>query len=72
MFLNKVAVPLMTVILRTFFRNYEVVSKITGIDKELKRTYVILQIMESNRCIDVARFRKYANDTAELYVSKYS
>jgi len=61
---------------RTFFKNYEIVSKITGIDKELvKRTYVILQIMAANRCIDVTRFcliRKYANDTAELYISKYS
>jgi len=28
--------------------------------------------MTSNRYIDVDRFRKYANDTAELYVSKYS
>jgi len=44
---------------RTFFRNDEVVSKITGVDKELlKRTYVILQTMASNRYIDVIRFKK--------------
>jgi len=28
--------------------------------------------MASNRYIDVARFRKYANDIAEFYISKYS
>jgi len=53
---------------RTFFKNYEIVFKITGINKELlKSTYIILQIM----AWDVARFRKYANDTAELYISKF-
>lgn len=58
---------------RRFFRNYEDSARITGIDKELIRRFgVILQALASGFKIDVAAFDAYCQETAKLYLQKYS
>lgn len=57
---------------RRFFRNPDLVSSITGIDKTLiYRFSVILNCLSSSYEIDLNKFSKYAFTTAELYVSLY-
>ena len=48
-------------------------SEVTGVDVELlQRFAVILSALSSTSTIDVAKYHRYAMDTAELYVSLYS
>lgn len=57
---------------RTFFRNFQKSSQITGVSEELiRRFYVILQAISSGFEIDIAKFQQYTMDTAKLYVSLY-
>ena len=57
---------------RKFFENYEIISQITGIEKELiKRLYIILQSISSSKPFDISKFRTYTFETAQLYVNKY-
>lgn len=58
---------------RTFFRNHEVTSRITGIDSNLiYRFAVILQVTSCEKKINFEKFRAYLNVTAEMYVSLYT
>lgn len=58
---------------RTFFRNDEVTSRITGIDSNLiYRFAVILQVTSCEKKINFEKFRPYLNVTAEMYVYLYS
>lgn len=58
---------------RTFSENYEKVSKITNFDQDLlKRFYVILQLIASEREIDIPKFKEYMYNTAVRYVILYS
>ena len=58
---------------RRFFRHYEEVSKILGIDTELmKRYYITLCVLASNFDVDAEKLEKYNQETMELYVSLYS
>lgn len=57
---------------RAFFTNYKTSACITGIDEQLiKRFYVILQTISSGYEINIEAFKKYTQETAELYVSLY-
>ncbi|KAK4887577.1 hypothetical protein RN001_003848 [Aquatica leii] len=57
---------------RRFFKNFEVSSKITGIDEGLiKRCSVILEAISSTFLIDREAFKTYAFETAKLYVDLY-
>lgn len=48
-----------------FFRNYEIIARITGFNEEiLRRLYVILQTLSSVKEIDTLEFKKYSLETA--------
>ncbi|KAJ4428639.1 hypothetical protein ANN_24684 [Periplaneta americana] len=48
-------------------------ASITGVDIEIIRTFnIILQVISCGHEIDVEKFRKYAFETAQLFVRKYS
>lgn len=52
---------------RIFFRNFKVVSEITGFDKDLiKKFYVILQVLASGDAIDTDKFKKYTFEAANI------
>lgn len=58
---------------RRFFQQPTLASEITGVDEDLiKRFGVILRTMGCGFAISVEEFRKYAMDTANLYVKLYS
>lgn len=58
---------------RKFFKNYQVVAKILNVDENLvERFSVILQVISCNRQIDYEAFKKYANDTVNLFVKLYN
>ena len=57
---------------RTFFRNSEAASQITGIDEAIiKRLHVILCVVSSNKEVDVDKFEEYAWDTYKRMTSTY-
>lgn len=57
---------------RIFFRNPELTSRITGLNKELiQRFGVILNTMSSGYKINIEKFNIYAKKTAELFVNNY-
>lgn len=57
---------------RRFFQDAVTSSEITDIDLRLiKRFHVILQVISSNHEIDINKFKKYAFNTAELFVELY-
>lgn len=57
---------------RRFFTNYEVSSKITGVDVNLiKRFYIILQVISSGYDINLELFKKFSVETAKLFVNLY-
>lgn len=57
---------------RTFFRNAEVSSKITGVNVDIiKRFYVILQTISSGFEINSNKFKEFTLETARMYVAKY-
>lgn len=57
---------------RKFFQQPSLASQITGVNESLiKRLGIILRTMSSGYAINVEAFRKYAMDTAELYVELY-
>lgn len=58
---------------RKFFKNWEKVSEITGVDSELIRRFgTILIALASGHDLDNEAFSVYAKETAEIYVSKYN
>lgn len=58
---------------RKFFSNLEISSEITGLDFNLlKKFFVILQTISSGHKIDVAKFKQFTFETAQLYVSLYN
>ncbi|XP_071053669.1 uncharacterized protein [Onthophagus taurus] len=58
---------------RKFFKNWEKVSEITGVDSELIRRFgTILIALVSGHDLDNEAFSVYAKETAEIYVSKYN
>lgn len=58
---------------RRFFGNPSLVSEITGVSEVLiKRLSVILTVVNSSYEVNVAKFRVYARETAELYIHLYS
>lgn len=57
---------------RRFFAEHEKSAKILGLDVNLIfRFKIILETISSGFQIDVSKFEKYAEDTAELYVNLY-
>lgn len=57
---------------RKFFEDPDKTSSITGLDKDLIRSFaVILQAISSGEAIDVPKFKDYAQKTAEKYVQLY-
>ena len=57
---------------RRFFENISVSANIVGVDETLmRRCHTILQVMSSGFAIDVAAFKTYCLETAEMYVEKY-
>ena len=57
---------------RSFFRNAEKSTAITGVDLNLiKRFHTILQVIASNKKINVDKFKNFAKETADLYVTLY-
>lgn len=57
---------------RRFFKNTDISSRITGINKELiDRFSVILRTITCDYEIQNDKFEKYCNETAQLYVSLY-
>ena len=57
---------------RFFFGKAEVSSEITGIDLNIiRRFHVILQVLSSGYDIDFAKFRNYAVETANIFVTLY-
>lgn len=57
---------------RKFFQNYETSANITGVNQELiRRLYMVLQAISSGFNINPEKFKKYCENTAELYVSLY-
>ena len=57
---------------RKFFENPKKTSEITGLNEELiDRCDTILRVISSGYPIDVTAFKKYALDTARLYVRFY-
>lgn len=58
---------------RRFFRNPELSAKITGIDIQLIRRFlVILETLSCELEIDAERFQLYAEETRKLYFEHYS
>jgi hypothetical protein len=56
---------------RRFFENPEITAKITGLDAGLVRRFaILLQVIASKEQVNIAKFREYAKETADLYVSK--
>ena len=57
---------------RRFFENAEISAQITGIDLNLiLRFRVILEVLTSGFKVNVERFTRYADETANLYVHLY-
>ena len=57
---------------RRFFRDFEITSKITGIDKELlRRVNTILMALNSKHKINGNRFGEYTSEISKLLVSLY-
>ncbi|KAJ4436853.1 hypothetical protein ANN_16985 [Periplaneta americana] len=57
---------------RRFFENSKKSSEITGVDEALiHRFSVILGVMSSGYSLNIGAFKKYALDTADLYVKLY-
>lgn len=57
---------------RRFFENSKKSSEITGVDEALiHRFSVILDVMSSGYSLNIGAFKKYALDTADLYVKLY-
>ncbi|XP_049871228.1 uncharacterized protein LOC126370435 [Pectinophora gossypiella] len=57
---------------RRFFQDYKRSSRITGIDENLiLRFAVILQVIASEKKINIEKFRSYCKETAELFVHLY-
>lgn len=57
---------------RRFFQQAKTSAEITNVDLGLiQRFHVILQVISSGREIDIAKFKKYAFETAELFVQLY-
>lgn len=57
---------------RIFLKNYDIISEITGVDRELiKRYYFIMIALSCGQPIDFVHFKKYTRETAELYLEKY-
>lgn len=55
-----------------FFENYKVTAQITGLDESfIKRIKVILQVISCGQATNIDAFRKYLEDTANLYVKLY-
>ena len=57
---------------RVFFKNVDMVSAITGVNKELiRRLKTILEVLTCSSDVDADKFESYAKKTAELYVQLY-
>lgn len=57
---------------RRFFRNWETVAEITGVDKNLiYRFYIILQVLASGELVDSSKFEQFARQTAYDFVDLY-
>lgn len=57
---------------RRFFRDPELTSAITGVNKQLIHNFgVILQAMASGEAIDTVKFKEYSLKTAQLYITLY-
>ena len=58
---------------RRFFKNYEQSAAITGIDQNLLlRFYIILCTLSSGHDINILKYKRYVEETKELYLSLYS
>lgn len=58
---------------RRFFSNPALVADITKVDEELiDRFRIVLQIITCGQRIDSNKFKKFARDTADLFVKKYN
>lgn len=58
---------------RRFFRDPELSSQITGVNRELiQRFGIILQTLACGIKIDTSKFKLYATDTAQLFVNLYN
>lgn len=57
---------------RIFFQNFKESAEITGVNEELiRRFYNILQVISCGYELDAEKFKDYATQTAEKYVSNY-
>lgn len=57
---------------RRFFRDTQIVAEVTGVDEELIiRFSTVLQVLISGRAINEEAFDNYAQNTANIFVSKY-
>ncbi|XP_071580928.1 uncharacterized protein [Temnothorax nylanderi] len=57
---------------RCFFKNSAITALITGLNEEIiKRFHIILQAISSGHDIDVDNYKKYALETAKMFVSEY-
>jgi hypothetical protein len=53
---------------RRFFEDPEKTAEITGLDAGLVRRFaILLQVIASKEQVNIAKFREYAKETAELY-----
>lgn len=57
---------------RSFFENYNLAEEITGVDVTLiNRFRIVLIALSCRQLIDPEKYKKYAHETAELYVKLY-
>ncbi|XP_058810116.1 uncharacterized protein LOC131675224 [Phymastichus coffea] len=58
---------------RKFFKNFKIVSNLTGFDEDLlQRFHVILVVISSGYKINTEEFQNYCEDTAKMYVTLYN
>jgi hypothetical protein len=56
---------------RRFFGDPEKTTKFTGLDAGLVRRFaILLQVIASKEQVNIANYREYAKETADLYCSK--
>lgn len=57
---------------RRFFKNFEMVSEISGFNPELLRRFaVILQVINTRSAINETNFEKYTYETANIFIHNY-
>lgn len=58
---------------RSFFRNPELTSSITGVDEQLIKSFlIILRTISSGKQINIEKFEELLEDTRNLYLSLYA